>query len=635
MTTQTEKMEFQAETQKLLDLMIHSLYRQKEIFLRELISNASDALDKVRFQAITDSSILEDDDRLHIRIEPDSEDGTLLIADNGIGMSREDVIQNLGTIARSGTQAFMKEMKAAMEKGAEAPELIGQFGVGFYSAFMVADEVQVDTRRYDEKTGIRWTSTGDGTFTVTEVDKPDRGTTILLRLKKKSPEDESFQDFGTEWLVRETVKRYSDFVAYPIEMEVEREEEHDGKKEKIRRIDTLNSMKPLWTKSPADVTEEEHADFYRHLTHDWEKPRKSIHFRAEGTLEYTALLYLPSHKPFMMAEGREPKSQVSLYVKRVFIMDDCDELLPPWLRFIRGLVDSNDLPLNVSRETLQHARQMTPIRKRLTGKALETLKAMLKDEREEYEALFNDFGSILKEGIYYDPEQKTAVAEITLFSSTAGDARCTLGEYVARMPESQKEIYFLAGTDKAAMLRSPHLEAFKKKGFEVLLLTDPVDEFAMQRLETFEDKPIKSIERGEVDLEEAEEKKAREEKEADLKPLIERVKEALKDDVGDVRFSNRLTDSAAVLVTGEDDLTPQMKRVLREARQEVPESKRILELNREHALVTRLDAIKDDESTLADYCQLLFGQALLAEGSPLKDPVRFNQIVAGLMVRGG
>ena len=625
-----ETMEFQAETRQLLDLMIHSLYKHKEIFLRELISNASDALDKMRFLAASNAKALDGDEHLHIRVEGDAEDRTLLIADNGVGMSRDDLVENLGTIARSGTREFLSQLKDA--DGSDLPELIGQFGVGFYSAFMVADEVTVDTRRHDEEQGHRWRSKGDGSYSIEPIDKPDRGTTIVLHLKERAETDDAFQDFTQEWTIRETVKRYSDFVAYPIEMEVEREEGEGDDKKTVTRVETLNSMKPLWTRPAAEVTDEEHADFYKHVTKDWEAPRRTIHFKAEGTLEYHALLYLPSHKPLMTHDHHQPKSRLSLYVKRVFIMDDCEELLPPWLRFVRGLVDSGDMPLNVSRETLQHNRQMTPIRKRLTSKVLDTLSTMLDDEREEYDQFWDDFGAVLKEGIYYDDEHKDKVAAISLFQSSKEDGRTTLKAYVERMPDDQKEIYYLAGTDKKSLLASPHLEAFARKGFEVLFLTDPVDEFALQRLTEFDGKALKSIERGQVELEDDDEKEAREEKEKELKPLLERVQTSLDDHVSEVRFSNRLTDSAAVLVTGEHDLTPQMERILRDARQEVPESKRILELNPDHPLVAAMNEQQDD-GPFGDYCKLLYGQALLAEGSTLPDPASFNKLLVDLMVK--
>jgi len=638
MTAQT--MEFQAETTQLLDLMIHSLYKQKEIFLRELISNASDALDKVRFEALTDTDLLKDDDDLSIRIEADGEERTLTIVDNGIGMSRDEVVENLGTIARSGTREFLAAMAASNEsaKGGAAPELIGQFGVGFYSAFMVADRVTVETRRagQPEDTGVRWSSTGDGKYDIETIERGARGTTITLHLKEKGEEAEEIPDFTAEWMLRGTVKKYSDFVQWPIRMDVEREEGEGNDKKTVVTNETLNSMKPLWTRSPSEVTDEEHAEFYKQLSHDWEAPGKTVHFKAEGTLEYAALLYIPSHKPMAMFEGEHAQSKLSLYVKRVLIMDDCEELLPPWLRFVRGLVDSSDLPLNVSRETLQHTRQMTPIKKRLVTKVVETFKTWLDDDREGYEKVWGEFGAMIKEGMYgEDDDTKFKIAESCLFRSTRGDGLVSLDEVIEAMPEDQKAIYWLAGSELDTLRRSPHLETFTDRGYEVLLLTDPVDEFAMQRLTEFDSRPLVAIDKGELELDEADgdDKKAREEKEGALKPLLEAVKESLGDQVGEVRLSNRLKDSPAVLVTGQDDMSPHMRRMMERMDQATPPSTRILELNAEHPLVARLDSMREaDGDRFGEYCELIHGQAQLAEGTPPKDPQRFNRLLVELMV---
>ncbi len=634
MTTQT--MEFQAETRQLLDLMIHSLYRHKEIFLRELISNASDALDKVRFEALTRPELLEGDDDLAIRLETDRDARTLTIADNGIGMSRDEVIENLGTIARSGTREFVAALKDAKEQATSAPELIGQFGVGFYSAFMVADRVTVETRRADLPAGegVRWTSTGGGAFELETIERAPRGTRITLHLKERGEEGEEMPELTAEWALRGLVKKYSDFVQWPIRMDVEREEGEGDDKKTVVKTETLNSMKPLWTRTPSEVTDEEHAEFYKQLAHDWEPPGRTIHFRAEGTLEYTALLYVPSHRPLAFLEGDRGKSKLSLYVKRVFIMDDCDELLPPWLRFVRGLVDSSDLPLNVSRETLQHTRQMAPIRRRLVTKTLETFKKWLDDDRDAYAKTWGEFGPLIKEGMYgEDDETKFKIAEVCLFRSTRGDGLVTLDEVIEAMPDGQEEVYWLAGPDLDTLRRSPHLEAFAARGYEVLLLTDPVDEFAMQRLTEFDGKPLKAIDKGDVDLGDDEEKAARDEKAKELKPLLDAVKERLGEQVAEVRFSSRLKESPAVLVTGEQDLSPHMARLLRGMDREVPESKRILELNASHPLVKRLDALRDGSAgRFGDYCELLFGQAQLAEGTAPEDPQRFNRLLTSLMV---
>ena len=634
MSPQAETMEFQAEARQLLDLMIHSLYQHKEIFLRELISNASDALDKLRYEALTDTSLLEGDERLAVRLSIDADQRLLVVSDNGIGMNRDDLVANLGTIARSGTKEFLRALEQAKGRSGDMPELIGQFGVGFYSSFMVADQVVVQTRRADETQGYRWSSRADGQFTIEAIELEQRGTSVTLHLKPKGPDEQDYTDYATEYALREVVKKYSDFVTYPIEMEVEREEGEGDQQQKVRRDEVLNSMKPLWTRTPSELTDEEHNEFYRHLTHDWEEPAARVHFRAEGALEYTALLYVPAHKTFSMLGPQEHKSRLSLYVKRVFIMADCEELLPPWLRFVGGLVDSSDLPLNVSRETLQHARQMVPIRKKLTSKLVESFKRMLEDDRDAYQKIWENFGAIIKEGIYFENEEdKFRVAEIALFQSTRSEGLITLDEYIEKMPFKQKEIYFISGKDRKSLLTSPHLEACKRNGFEVLLLTDPVDEFAMQRLTEFDNTKLKSVERGQIELEDDEQKEKREEQEQELKPLLEAVKQSLGERVGEVRFSNRLTDSAAVLVSGEDDLTPHMKRVLREARQDVPDTARALELNPEHALIARLSKLQEDESRFGDYCELIFCQALLSEGSPLEDPPRFNRLVTELMVQ--
>ncbi|MFH0946029.1 MAG: molecular chaperone HtpG [Planctomycetota bacterium] len=626
-------MEFQAETRQLLDLMIHSLYQHKEIFLRELISNASDALDKVHFLSLTDSSLLEGEEKLSIRIDVDPKKKLLFVSDSGIGMNRDDLVANLGTIARSGTQEFLKALEKAKGEAGDLPEMIGQFGVGFYSSFMVADEVVVETRKAGESQGYRWSSRADGSYTIEEMDREQRGTTVKLHLKKKGLDEQDFADYASEYAIRSVVKKYSDFVTYPIEMEVEREEGEGDAKRKVLKIEVLNSMKPLWTRSPSEVTDDEHSEFYRHLTHDWEVPAARVHFRAEGALEYDALLYVPSHPPLSLFEPQQHKSRIALYVKRVFIMADCEELLPPWLRFTKGLVDSSDMPLNVSRETLQHARQIVPIRKKLTSKILEKFKKMMEDDREAYEGIWKNFGPVLKEGIYFEEEaDKFRVAEIALFQSTRGGGLISLDEYIEKMPFKQKEIYFIAGQDRKSLEASPHLEAFRKNGYEVLLLTDPVDEFAMSRLTEFDNHKIKSVERGQIDLEDEKEKKKRESQEKEQKPLLEAVKKSLGDRVGEVRFSNRLTESAAVLVSGEKDLTPHMKRVLREARQEVPDTVRTLELNPEHALIQKLTSLQENESRFDDFCQLLYCQALLAEGSPIEDPARFNRLVSDLMV---
>jgi molecular chaperone HtpG len=625
-----ETHEFQAETRELLRLMIHSLYKNREIFLRELISNASDALDKLRFAALTKPQLMEGDERLGIRLEPDPGARTLTVIDTGIGMDRDEVVANLGTIARSGTRSFLEHVKRdASATASGLPELIGQFGVGFYSAFMVADEVVVETRKAGDVAGVRWRSKGDGTFTIEAAGGLARGTRITLHLKPQPEDEDDPQDFTQEWTLRTVVKRHSDFIAYPIELEVER-------KEGEREVITLNSMKPLWTRPPAEVTAQEHTEFYRHLAHAMDEPLESIHFRAEGTSEYTALMYLPTKRAPTLFEPEKPRSRLALYVKRVLIMAECEELLPPWLRFVRGLVDSADLPLNVSRETLQHARQLKPIRSRLTKRVVDALAKLLESDREKYASFFAEFGATLKEGIYADDDLRQDVAKICLFTTTKDKTPSTLHEIIERLPVKQRELYYVSGESRAALERLPVLEAATKKGFEVLLLVDAVDEFALARLESFDGKPLRPLDKGTIDLEDDDEKKEREEKESELKELPDAIKSALgaqPTPISAVRFTNRLDSSPAAVVYGEHDLSPHLVRRMREAHQDVPDATVVLELNPRHALIQALDQRRSaDEAGFRDACELLLGQALLARGEPLADPSRFNELLVKLML---
>ncbi len=627
MSPNAETVTFQAETKEILHLVIHSLYTHKEIFLRELISNASDALDKLRVEALVDSEMSVDDAGLRIRLEVDPEARVLRVIDTGIGMTREEVVENIGTIARSGTRGFLEAMREAEEKKASLPELIGQFGVGFYSSFIVADRVDIETRRAGEAGGTRWSSDGEGEYTIEDVDRPESGTTVTLHLKPAEESEEGGQDFTKEWILREVVKRYSDFIEYPIEME---SGEGDD-----RKVDVLNSRKPLWTRPKSEIEESEYAEFYRHIGHDWNDPLETIHFRAEGTLEYTALLYLPKERPLDLFDPNQARSRVHLYVKRVFIMSDCEELMPPWLRFVRGVVDSADLPLNISRETLQHNRQMGQIRNRLTTKVLDALSGMLEDRRDDYREFWKAFGSVLKEGVYYDDERREEVARIALFSSSTEEEPTTLPEYVERMPVKQTEIYVLLAPELETARRSPHLETFTSKGYEVLFLTDPVDEFVLQRLGELDGRKIRQIDKGEVDIDDEGEKEEREAREKDLEPLLEAVRKELADHVEAVRFSSRLTESPACLVAGEHDPGPALRRMMQEAGHEAPPAKRILELNAGHPLVETLQALSGDDAKYArfgEYCELVLGQALVAEGSAPPDPARFTKLVAGLMV---
>ena len=628
-----ETIPFQAETRELLDLVIHSLYTHKEIFLRELVSNASDALDRLRFEALrgeTPDAAAADRSGLRIRLEVDPKRRVLEVDDNGVGMSRQEVIDNLGTIANSGTRGFLRALKEK-RGSAQLPELIGQFGVGFYSSFMVADLVEVETKRAGEAKGVRWTSKGAGDYTLEEIEKSSPGTTVVLHLKDVEPDVEGDRDFTATWVLRDVVKKYSDFIEYPIELETE-----DGDETKV---EVLNSMKPLWTRPRAEIEEKEYAEFYKHLTHDWNEPLETIHFKVEGASEYTALLYLPRQRPLDLFDPNQAKSRVHLYVKRVFIMEDCEELMPVWLRFVRGVVDSADLPLNVSRETLQHNRQMKQIRSRLTRKLLDTMQERQRDDREGYESFWNAFGPILKEGMYYDAEHREDVARLALFAGThAADgapATTTLPEYVARMPVKQKEIYALLAPSVEAARRSPHLEVFARRGFEVLFLTDPVDEYVLQRFDRFEEKKIRLIDRGELDLDDEAEKSEREAREKELEPVLEAVRKELSETVAAVRFSSRLTDSPACLVGGEHDLTPQMRRMLREQGQKRPEEKRVLELNARHPVVEHIEELSRDEGDYAGFaeaCELLLGTALVSEGASPPDPARFAKLVTERML---
>lgn len=648
MTTQTETRKFEAEVQELLGLMIHSLYTEKDIFLRELISNASDACDKLRIESLTQDGLLASDEELHIRLEVDKEARTLSVIDNGIGMSRDEMAENLGTIARSGTRAFLEQLKEA--KGEAASELIGQFGVGFYSSFMVADEVVVTSRRAGSETGARWASKADGTYTLEDAAVAERGTRVTLHLKPQG-EDEDAQsdpDFTDTWTLRSVVKRHSDFVEHPIRMDIEREEpelDDEGKPKEggatrtVVETETLNSRKPLWSRDPKEIEEAEYNEFYRHIAHDFSEPGRVIHLRAEVPVEFSALLYVPKQKGMQFTEDPQSKSKLMLYVKRVLIMADCADLLPPWLRFVRGVVDCPDLPLNVSRQTLQANPITRRIQKHLVSKVLGALGEMLANEREAYDGFFDAYGRVLKEGIYQGADDDQRLSKLCLFPSSTQDDLTTLGAYVERMPDDQDAIWYLAGMDRETAAASPHLEAFRAKEREVLLMTDPVDEWMLQRLVTFDEKPLKAVDRGEVDLEDDAAKEAREAQQAEHKDLLQTLRSVLQEDVEEVRFSSRLKDSAAVLVGAEGGVSPAMERVMREVQgMDMPKSKRILELNAEHPIVAKLEGFQADEAhkqDLEDYARLLYGQALIAEGSPVPDPAGFAKLVTRLMVGGG
>ena len=646
MSATIETFEFQTEARQLLDLMIHSVYSNKDIFLRELISNSSDAMDKRRFEGLKDPALLDEGAELKIRLEPDVEGRTLSILDNGIGMTRDEVIELIGTIAKSGTKEFMGKMKEMKESG--NPELIGQFGVGFYSSFMVSDDVTLVTRKAGEDTATKWHSSGDGTYTLEDAERSEAGTTITLHLKEIDEEDQ-MQDYTEEWVLRGIVKKYSDFVAYPIEMDIvrtEKERNEDGTPkeggEETTTItpETLNSMKAIWLREQKDVTEEEYNEFYKHISHDWTEPLTRIQGKIEGTMEYRMLLYIPSKAPFDLFQ-QDGNHGIHLYVRRVYIMDDCKELLPSYLRFVRGVVDSEDLSLNISREILQQDRQIQRMGKGIVNKVLSGLKMLSKKEPEQYATLWTHFGRVLKEGIFQDHENQEALLELSRFTTTNDpEERTSLQSYVDRMKADQEAIYYMTGEDRKKIEASPHLEAFVEKGYEVLILDEPVDEIWTSGVQEYKGKTFANAGRGAVDLGSEDEKKEAEEKLKAKKEEFNSVLDCLKGKLGaevkEVRLSNRLTSSAACLVTDTDDLSPQMEQMMRAMGQTPPGTKRILELNAEHPLMAKMQGLFDADQTdakLDDYATLIYGQALLAEGGQLDDPGKFSKLVAELMVQ--
>ena len=620
-TTTPERHEFQTEVRQLLDLMIHSLYSHKDIFLRELISNASDALDKLRFEAITRPE-LQPEGELEIRLEADPDQRTLTVWDNGIGMGREDVVQNIGTIARSGTREFLKAVRD--QKGQVAPELIGQFGVGFYSSFMVADRIVLVTRKAGEETATRWESTGDG-YQLDDAERATPGTTVTLHLKPKDEED-GLRDYTDEHVLREIVRKYSDFVAYPVRF----------------KAATLNSMKAIWARPKEEVSEEQYREFYKHLTHDWNDPLEHVLVHVEGAVEARALLYVPSKAPFDLFMREGERRGVQLYVKRVFIMDDWEALLPPWLRFVRGVVASDDLSLNVSREILQKDRQIQAIRKHLARRLLGSLKEMKEQRTEKYRTFWPEFGAVLKEGLLGLEENQDRILELVLATSTAAagaDELTSLAEYAGRMKEGQEAIYYMTAATRSAAERSPHLEAFRAKGFEVVFFTDPVDELWLRMSREFSGKKLVSVAAAAAtpqasDEEAKKDEEARKEQEEGLRGLLDTLRAKLQDHVKDVRLSSRLTESPACLVGDPGDISPHLRELLRRSGQEAPAAKRTLELNGSHPIVARLrdlHAADRNDPKLALYADLLYGQALLAEGAPLPDPAAFSRRLAELM----
>jgi molecular chaperone HtpG len=618
-----ETLGFQAEVKQLLHLMIHSLYSNKEIFLRELISNASDAADKLRFEAVSDASLLEENPELEIRVEVDQEAGTLSITDNGIGMSRAEVVDQLGTIAKSGTGEFLSRMSGDDRKDAA---LIGQFGVGFYSSFIVADRVELYTRRagLSADEGVRWESAGEGEFTVDNVERAERGTTVVLHLRADDKE------YADPHRLRNLIRRYSDHIAFPVKMLEQQMPAGDDEEQEAQEpgFETVNSARALWTRARTDVSDDEYKEFYKHISHDFQDPLLWSHNKVEGKREYTSLLYLPVKAPFDLYNREAPKG-LKLYVQRVFIMDEADQFLPLYLRFIRGVVDSNDLSLNVSRELLQQDSHVEAIRTALTKRVLDMIAKLAKDDAEQYQAFWDEFGNVLKEGTAEDSSNHEKLAGLLRFATThtsESTQNVSLSDYAERMQDGQEKIYFITADSFNAVKSSPHLEIFRKKGIEVLLLSDPIDEWVTSHLREFEGKALVDIARGELDLNDIgeDDKESAEELNEKNKELLERLTAELHEDVKEVRATNRLTDSPACLVVDQFDMGKQMRRIMEASGQELPESKPIFEINPEHALVKRLDA-EQDEQRFGDLARVLFDQSALAEGQQPKNPGEFVQ----------
>jgi molecular chaperone HtpG len=638
-TKQTHQ--FKTEVQQLLNLIINSLYSNKDIFLRELISNASDAIDKLRFKAQTDADILENDGEFKIKIRTDGIAQTLEISDNGIGMTYDEVMENIGTIAKSGTASFLEMIRQAQNSDVLTPELIGQFGVGFYSAFMVAEKITLLTRAAGaaRNESVRWESSGDGEYTIETAEKESRGTTIILSLKKKEKDETDYTD---QWQVRHIVKQHSDFVAYPIVMDVEKEEpipeneqikDKDGKPigkttRTVIKEETLNSMKAIWTKPKDQVSDEEHEEFYKHLAHDWNPPLTRLHLKFEGTTEYDALLYIPSKAPFDLFQP-ERRHGIQLYCKRVFIMDDCKELMPEYLRFVKGVVDAADLNLNVSREILQHDRLVLNIRNNLVKKLLELLGGLT---AEEYEKFYTEFGPVIKEGMYTDPAKKEKIAALARYKSIASeDTWISLDDYIKKMQPEQKEIYFITGDDLTTLLNSPHLEKLKEKNYDVLLMTDPVDEWVVQALTEYDGKPLKSAEKGDLDLGTVDEK----EKES-FNALFSFIKGQLEEKVKEVKPSVRLKDSVACLSGDDMDMSAYMEKILKASGQKGPQVKRVLELNMSHPVIAKMNTLFEsdrDNPMLKDYSRMLYDLAVLAEGGKIDNASRFSKMVGDFMTQ--
>jgi molecular chaperone HtpG len=640
-----ETLGFQTEVKQLLHLMIHSLYSNKEIFLRELVSNASDAADKLRFEALKNDGLYDGDSELKIRVEFNKELKTITVIDNGIGMSRDDVIEHLGTIAKSGTSQFFEALTGDQSKDSQ---LIGQFGVGFYSCFIVAKKVEVTTRRagLDAAEGVKWTSEGENDYSVETLDVAKRGTKVVLHLR------DDMDEFLNDYKLKGIITKYSDHISLPIVMDKEvlieePEEEGDKKEDEKKEVEkkepkyevvkeTVNSATALWARNKKDISDEEYNEFYKHVGHDFEDPMAHIHNKVEGKLEYSSLLYIPARAPFDLWD-REQRHGIKLYVKRVFIMDDADQLIPSWLRFVRGVVDSDDLPLNVSREILQHNKVIDSIRSGCTKKVLSLLKTMAKKDEEKYAEFWKIFGKVLKEGVIDAPDHKEDLSNLFRFSSThedSEDQKVSLKDYVERMQEGQKAIYFVSADTYAKAKNSPHLEIFKKKGIEVILFSDPIDEWVTSHLTEFDGKPLQSVNKGALDLgdiQNEDEKKEDEKKNKDYDKLAKRISKILDEKVKEVRATSRLTTSPACLVSDEHDMGRQMEQILKASGQSIPGSKPILEINPDHPIVKKIDN-EADEDLFADWSHILFDQALLSEGGQLDDPASFVNKLNSLIV---
>jgi molecular chaperone HtpG len=623
-TIQKETLGFQAEVKQLLQLMIHSLYSNKEIVLRELISNASDAADKLRFEALANNSLYENDSDLKIRVSIDKKARTITISDNGIGMSREEVINNIGTIAKSGTREFFNALTGDQAKDAN---LIGQFGVGFYSAFIIANKVSLTSRRADSVESVNWESTGEGDYTLEPSDKNTRGTDITLHLR------EGEDEFLSDWKLKSIIRKYSDHITLPILMK--KSEWKDGEELPTDEDETVNKASALWARAKSEISEEEYQEFYKHVSHDYDAPLGWSHNRVEGKQEYISLLYIPSRAQFDLYD-REHRHGIKLYVKRVFIMDDAEQLMPQYLRFVRGVIDSSDLPLNVSREILQHSKDIDSIKAGSVKKVLGLLEELSENEPEKYAAFWKEFGRVLKEGPGEDHTNKEKISSLLRFASTNLDNEeqvVSFKNYIERMKEGQEAIYFITADSFAAAQHSPHLEIFRKKGIEVLLLSDRVDEWLFGSVTEFEGKKLQSIAKGDLDLGKLEDKDEMEQQkkvEEDSKTLIERIQLSLGETVKEVRVTHRLTDSPACLVSGEHDMSGNLERILKAAGQKAPSNRPVLEINPHHPIVKKLDA-ESDELRFADWARVLFDQALLAEGGQLDDPANFVQRINKLL----